>query len=161
MLKTNASQILIQKGRELFDAPKQFIRFTNNKEADELLNNLSHFPHAFVLACVMNRQIRAEKAFMIPFAISEKLGSFEFTKLSNLSLPQVKGLMTKPEPLHRFVEVMGRNFYEGIKLISDKYDDNAANIWSNKPSSAELVYRFLEFHGIGPKIGTMAANILA
>ena len=32
------------------------MEFTKNPEADNLLNNLKEFPHAFVLACVMDRQ---------------------------------------------------------------------------------------------------------
>lgn len=161
MTNTDAVQILIRKGKCLFDAPKQFVSFTDVVKADSLLNDFGRFPHAFVLACVMDRQIRAERAWIIPYRFSEKLGGFQFSMLQALSHEQIHNLMAEPEPLHRFVEDMSVNFYEAIKLIAKKYEGNAAKIWADTPSSAELVYRFLEFRGVGPKIGTMAANILA
>ncbi|GIW81206.1 MAG: hypothetical protein KatS3mg105_3013 [Gemmatales bacterium] len=152
----------LSNGQTLFSAQKQLIQFTKVAEADALLNDLRNYPHAFVLACVMDRQIRAERAWLIPYRISERLGNdFSMEILINLSEADVARLMSQPEPLHRFVETMSGLFYSAIQHIWSKYKGNAALIWSGHPSSAEVVYRFLEFDGVGPKIASMAANILA
>jgi uncharacterized HhH-GPD family protein len=152
---------LVEHGQILFRAPKQFIQFTKEPKADALLNDLTNYPHAFVLACVMDRQVKAEKAWVIPYRISEKIGGFSMEHLSVLSRADVNRLMTAPEPLHRFVDTMAGHFHSGVQRIRDAYTGDAARIWDGRPSSAEVVYRFLEFNGIGPKIGSMAANILA
>lgn len=152
---------LVEHGQTLFGAPKELIRFTKKKEADALLNDLTHHPHAFVLACVMDRQVKAEKAWVIPYLISEKIGEFSMERLSALSRAEIKDLMTKPKPLHRFVDTMADHFHSAVQRIKNEYAGDAALIWAGRPSSAEVVYRFLEFDGVGPKIGSMAANILA
>ena len=153
--------LLVQKGEELFRAPSRVVRFTGQPEADALLNDLANHPHAFVLACVMDRQIKAERAWLIPHLFSKKLGGFSFQRLRALSLPDIRNLMVLPEPLHRFPEKMSRNFHDAVRMIADDYQGDAANIWRNSPSSAEVVIRFLRFRGVGPKIATMATNILA
>lgn len=152
---------LVEHGQELFSAPMQLIQFTREPQADELLNDLANHPHAFALACVMDRQVKAERAWLIPYRISEKIGGFSIKILSALSQEDVNRLMRKPEPLHRFVDTMANHFYSAVQRIKNNYAGDASHIWSDKPSSAEVVYRFLEFDGVGPKIGSMAANILA
>ncbi len=152
---------LVDHGQTLFRTPKQIIQFTKVPEADALLNDLNEYPHAFVLACIMDRQVKAEKAWLIPYRIAEKLNEFSMDTLSTLTIADVNRLMTKPEPLHRFVEKMSGFFQSAVQRINNIYAGNAARIWAGKPSSAEVVYRFLTFDGIGPKIGSMAANILA
>ncbi|NOZ25403.1 MAG: iron-sulfur cluster loop [Nitrospirae bacterium] len=152
---------LLKHGKELFRAPKQLIRFTGKVKADSLLNDLENHPHAFVLGCVMDRQIKAERAWLIPYLISQKIGGFSMKRLCALSAEDVRRLMSEPEPLHRFVDRMAVNFYSAVQRIALVYDSNAASIWLDKPSSAEVVYRFLEFDGVGPKIASMGANILA
>jgi endonuclease III len=108
----------------------------------------------------MVRQIKAERAWMIPFEISEEIGCFDFEKLSSLSLQKIKKIFQK-RALHRFNDSMAENFYLGIDKICETYNSDASNIWKEKPISATVVRRFLQFKGIGVKIATMAANILA
>ena len=65
------------------------------------------------------------------------------------------------EKLHRFNNTMADIFHKALIDIRKKYNGNASIIWNNNPSSAAVVYRFLEFNGSGIKISTMAVNILA
>ena len=160
MNKTAIRDRLVERGETLFRAPRDRVQFTKNSAADDLLNDLETYPHAYVLACVMDRQIKAEKAWIIPHRISERLGTFSMEALARLSPEEVKGLMSQPEPLHRFVEIMSALFHSAVQRIANHYSGDASRIWNGKPSSAEVVYRFLEFDGIGPKIATMAVNIL-
>jgi endonuclease-3 len=152
---------LVERGQVTFRAPREMFAFTKDREANLLLNDLDKNPHAFVLACVMDRQVKAEKAWLIPYAISERLGAFSFEALSQLTVEETKRLMGKPTPLHRFVDTMGGLFWSAIRRISHQYGGDASRIWAGKPPSAEVVYRFLEFDGVGPKIASMAVNLLA
>ena len=160
---------LIEHGRALFDAPKeQVIQFSGNAAADALLNDLAGHPHAFVLACLMDRQVKYKRAWLIPYKISEQLGGFSIGALSRLSPEELKAHFKfqsrpdrKPEALHRFVEKMSGVFHSGVQRIMSEYAGDASRIWVDQPSSAEAVYRFLQFDGAGPKIASMAVNILA
>ncbi|CAD6493626.1 MAG: Endonuclease III [Candidatus Argoarchaeum ethanivorans] len=153
-------EILIERGKELIEQPYTKIEFTGNTDADDLLNDIENFPHAFVLACIMDRQMKAEKAWLIPYEISKEIGGFEFSNLLKLNLDYLKETF-RSKSLHRFNDTMAENFYFGIQKIHKNYNNDASDIWKDRPRSATVVRRFLEFKGVGVKIATMAANILA
>lgn len=155
------ADVLVQRGEALFKAERRPVDFAKDPAADALINDLDGHPHAFVLACVMDRQIKSEKAWRIPHLISRKLGGFSFPRLRALSLGDLLKLMTEPEPLHRFPDQMARNFHAALDHIANVYAGDAGRIWRDEPPSAEVVLRFLRFRGVGPKIATMAANLLA
>jgi endonuclease III len=149
-------------GQQLLDEPNRRVELIKSGgAANEFVTDIKRQPHAFVLGCVMDRQIKAERAWRIPYELSGRIGGFSMDRLRALSKADVGQVMQNPTPLHRFPEKMSGSLYLAIQHIANKYDGDASRIWSNSPSSSIVVYRFLEFKGVGPKIATMAANILA
>jgi len=148
------------KGERLLENSTKPLRFVDHPEANALVNDLDGYPHAFVLACLMDRQIRAELAWMIPYEFSERIGTFEMESIAKLEQDKVLLVFSKPTPLHRFPEKMGKVFFNGIQKIKKDYEGVASLIWNDEPKSATLIRRFLAFEGAGPKIASMAANIL-
>lgn len=154
--------ILVKKGEEYFkSSPKKGLVFIpDDLDANKIVIDIKCCPHAFVLACCMDRQMNAEKAWMIPVTIMRLTGETSIEALSDISLSKYKSLF-KNNNLHRYPEKMAEVFYYAVHRIVDDYQGDASRIWANNPSSAIVVARFLEFHGVGPKIATMATNILA
>ena len=154
---------LVREGYERLAAPPGAIKFTGVQEADILLNDIDGHPHAFVFACVMDRQIKTEKAWQIPYKLKQRLGFFDFANLATLgesSPGKLEEAMLQPTPLHRFPNEMSKNLLAAIHRIRNEFCGNAGAIWTGRPSSATIVRRFLEFRAVGQKIATMAANIL-
>lgn len=154
---------LAQEGYDRLNTPRTHVKFTGEKEADDLLNDIDGHPHAFVIACIMDRQITAEQAWRIPYELRRRLGFFDFANLARLaevSPEKLDEAMLKPTPLHRFPNEMSKNFLSAVNRIRNEFFGNAAAIWAGKPSSATIVRRFLEFRGVGQKIASMAANVL-
>jgi endonuclease III len=151
---------LIEKAKVHLIEPPQAIGFTGEVAIDNLLNDLSRYPHAFVFACLMDIQSRAKEVWTIPYHLQNRLGSFAFSYLVGLSEEALVIAMCKPKPLHRFPKIMAHRLFVAIRHIENVYNGDASRIWAEKPSSATIVRRFLEFKGIGPKIATMATNIL-
>lgn len=134
----------------------------DNPKINTFLNGIEHFPHAYVLACLMDCQIKAEKAWSIPFYfyIKGAVELFALDRLASCSLTFYQNLFMD-QSFHRFNVDMAGVFYSGVHLIIEHYDSDAPKIWSGNPSSAAVVYRLLQFKVCGIKIATMATNILA
>jgi endonuclease III len=153
--------LLVEIGKAKFENPKRnSVHLVNDEEGNRLLNDIEHYPHAYVLACCMDRQVNAEIAWMVPVKIWRILGTFDFEVLQNISLEEWKHIFNS-NSLHRFNDTMAEVFYSAIQTIKNDYNADASAIWKNNPSSSTVVYRFLQFKGVGVKIATMAANILA
>ena len=172
---TALTEKLIADGlRRLESTPFEGLAFAGEQEANALLNPLGAHPHAFVMGCLVDRQIPAERAWRLPLAVKTRCrertgGSFMIEELAKFSEDDWLGYLVTPTPadaphtppsLHRFPSKMARVLYLATQRIVTVYKGDASRIWQDRPSSARLVRRFLEFHGAGPKIACMAANIL-
>ena len=151
---------LVEIAKEEFNKNLAVVHFVDDEEQNKFLNDLKTYPHAYVLACLMDKQIKAERAWEIPYKVYKELGHFDIDYLCKVPLEKYKKMFNDGS-YHRFNDTSATNFYNAIIKIKNDYDGDASKIWSNNPGSASVVSRFLEFDGIGIKIATMATNILA
>lgn len=156
--KTDKKQLFIKlcKQHKRGDA-----HFTKDSAIDSLINNIDLYPHLFVLACLMDRQIKAERAWSIPYFVCNGLcdNSYEFPPLAKLSQSQIENYFQKKK-LHRYNEKMAKVFYQAVQKIAKDYNGDASLIWAGKNNSADIIYNFLCLKGCGIKIASMAANLL-
>ena len=149
------------------DVKKVWGKDIDASDINRKLNDLDHFPHLFVLACLMDRQTKAERAWAIPYIICKRLcnNHFDFQSLSQLGQREIIDFFIHNK-LHRFGKVAGETFFAAIQKINTDYYGDASKIWkvssfgNSKPSSSEVILNFLQFQGCGIKIATMATNIL-
>lgn len=159
--KSRAARQLVAYGKYLFARPREQVVFTGDPECDRLLNDIRRFPHLYVLGCVVDVQMKSELAWMIPIRLAERAGSAEFQSLLSLRRTSLLKQLNGPPALHRYPVSMALRLWSALQRLQLDYAGDASRIWSARPSSATVAYRFLEFDGIGPKLANMATNILA
>ena len=154
--------LIVRIGEEKFNSLKdeEIVNFLDEKEINNFLNDLEHYPHAFILACLMDKQMKAETAWKIPYKIYQLLGTFDIYDLGKISLEEYINIF-ESNKLHRFNKGSAKIFYDAVHRIIDDFNGDVSLIWKGKPSSARVVYELLKFNGCGLKIATMTANILA
>ena len=153
------AKALLQFAQRQFEEEGQKVHFIKGEDdVNEILNPLGYYPHAFVLACVMDRQIKAENAWRIPKIVFDNLGRFDIDFLgdSENDIHEIFRRYVK----HHYKKQMAGYFCHAVKKIKNQYDGDASRIWNDKPSSGMMIYRFMQFDGVGLKIATMATNIL-
>ncbi len=126
--------------------------------ARALVNDLERYPHAFVLACIADRQTKADIAWGLPHAIREAASGFDLDAL--LRLPEEEWASVLASSGHRLGTEMARLLPAAAWRIRDRYGGDASRIWAAGSSGAAVARRFLAFDGVGSKIANMAVNIL-
>lgn len=127
---------------------------------DEDANAMIHAdPFAFVVAVIADQGIKAERAWAIPYELKLRLGEFTPEVLAS-DADRVRHAFAEPPKLHRFVNQVADWIVGGAEIVLDRYGGDAAAIWSDGPTAADLRARFDAFPGIGQKKAAMAVEIL-
>jgi uncharacterized HhH-GPD family protein len=132
-------------------------QFTPNREANQLIHD---DPFAFLLAVISDMGIRAERAWALPYVLRERLGYLTPGQLA--ANPEAVRAAVRREPqLHRFVNNISGWLVQAARIILVQYHGDAAALWSDTPTAAELRRRLENFPGIAQKKAAMAVEILA
>jgi uncharacterized HhH-GPD family protein len=116
-------------------------------EANALLDR---DPLAVLIGLTLDQQVTMEKAFTSPYVLAQRLGHEPTAvELAAFDPDELVAIFAKPPALHRFPKAMAARVQEVCRVLVDRYDADAAALWSDVPDGAELFKRILSLPGFG------------
>jgi uncharacterized HhH-GPD family protein len=115
--------------------------------ANELL---SRSPLALLTAMLLDQQVPLEKAFSSPYQLAQRLGHEPTAEeLADYDPDALAAVFSERPALHRFPKAMAARVQELARIIVDRYDGDAARVWTTAATGAELAARLTELPGFG------------
>ena len=124
------------------------LRIAQDDAADELLGR---DPLALVIGMLLDQQFPMERAFGAPRLLADRLGvqTLSAADLAAADPEQLVQVFRGPPALHRYPGSMAGRTQELCRLILDRYDGRAENLWADVPDGATLLRRLGELPGFG------------
>jgi uncharacterized HhH-GPD family protein len=116
-------------------------------EANELL---SRDAFALLLAMMLDQQVPFEKAFGSPYELTLRLGHEPTaSEIAEFNPEALAAIFSERPALHRFPKAMAARAQELAKIITDRYDGDAASVWTTAQDAVELRKRLSALPGFG------------
>jgi len=119
------------------------LHFTDADEANALI---ASDPMALLVGFVLDQQVTVQKAFAGPLALRERLGSLDAAGLADADLEPV---FRRPPAIHRFPGSMAQRVHDLAVHVRDRYDGDAARVWTDAADAEELRANLLALPGFG------------
>jgi len=101
---------------------------------------------ALLVGFVLDQQVTVQKAFAGPLALRERLGSLDAAGLADADLEPV---FRRPPAIHRFPGSMAQRVHDLAVHVRDRYDGDAARVWTDAADAEELRANLLALPGFG------------
>ena len=117
--------------------------FTESDEANELL---VEEPMALLIGFVLDQQVSVQKAFSGPLVLKERLGTLDAATLADADLEPV---FRERPAIHRFPGSMATRVHDLAVHVRDRYDGDAARVWTDAATTDELRANLAALPGFG------------
>ena len=119
------------------------LHFTDSDEANALI---ASDPMALLIGFALDQQVPVQKAFSGPLALRERLGALDAATLAEADLEPV---FRERPAIHRFPGAMAERVHALAVHIRDRYDGDAARVWTDAADAAELRANLEALPGFG------------
>ena len=120
--------------------------FTGDAEADRLI---AADPLALLIGFALDQQVTVQKAFSGPLELQRRLGHLDARRIAETDADALADVFKERPALHRFPGAMATRVRELCAAIADRYDGDAARVWTEAADGPDLERRLLELPGIG------------
>jgi uncharacterized HhH-GPD family protein len=117
--------------------------FTESDAANALI---AADPMALLVGFVLDQQVTVQKAFAGPLELKERLGGIDAATLASADLEAV--FRDKPA-IHRFPGSMARRVHDLAVYVGNRYDGDAARVWTDAADTDALRANLLALPGFG------------
>jgi uncharacterized HhH-GPD family protein len=124
------------------------LRIAQDPAADELLGR---DPLALLIGMLLDQQFPMERAFGAPRLLADRLGveTLDAAGLAGMDADELVRVFQGPPALHRYPGSMAGRTQEVCRVLVDRYDGRAENLWADVADGATLLQRLGELPGFG------------
>lgn len=123
------------------------LQLVQDPEADALLESN---PFALLVGMLLDQQYPMEAAFAGPKKIADRMGGVDAREIAEYDAEKFAALCSTTPAVHRFPGSMAKRIQALAQLIVDRYDGDAAALWtSGDPDGAEVLRRLKALPGFG------------
>jgi uncharacterized HhH-GPD family protein len=131
---------------------------TGLPDADAVLDQS---PFALLVGMMLDQQYPMEHAFRGPAKVVDRFGTFDPAAIAAADPESFAALCTTPPAIHRFPGAMSARLQELARIVVDEYDGDAARIWLEASSGADLMRRLTALPGFGKQKAQIFVALLA
>ena len=116
-------------------------------------------PYAFCLATCLDRGMKADVIWTIPYWMKELLGHLDPHRIYQMPIEQLENLVNRLPKKPRYVNAAPRTIQEITRIVVEQFGGNAADIWKSG-KAADVRETFLSVYGVGRGIANMALLLI-
>jgi len=136
------------------DVPDR-LYFTESDAANALI---ASDPMALLIGFALDQQVSVQKAFAGPLVLRERLGAIDAQTLASAELEPL--FRAKPA-IHRFPGAMAQRVHDLAVHVQDRYDGEAARVWTSASDTAALRANLAALPGFGEMKVKALGSVLA
>ncbi|MET7982432.1 MULTISPECIES: HhH-GPD-type base excision DNA repair protein [unclassified Streptomyces] len=126
------------------------LHLAQQPEADELLGRS---PLAALVGMLLDQQVPMEWAFAGPYTIARRMEADDLDahEIASYDPEKFAELLSAKPAVHRYPGSMGKRIHQLCQYLVEHYDGDAAAVWKDAGTGAELLRRLKELPGFGPQ----------
>lgn len=123
------------------------LQLAQDPAADALLGDN---PFALLVGMLLDQQVTIETAFAGPKKIADRMGGLDVREIADYNPDKFAALCSQRPAIHRFPGSMAKRIQTLAQIIVDRYDGDAAAVWTaGEPDGVELLRRLEGLPGFG------------